>query len=230
MPVVGESATRRRLGTAGLVFVTLLALLVSIALVGLVGGRRHPLPAGLARPGLIAFDSAGDIIRESRRRHTRTSTHPRDPDNDIEAVFSPDGTRIAYLSLVASSSQVRLNVVAADATTQPPTVVAELAASEHSSGPLVPYIHIAWSPDGTRIAYTAMAGGRPQLVRGVHRMGAHAVPIGPPDIEGESPVWSPDGRQVAFRGGHFNQDRGIYVMNADGTGAPLRLTPPSRPR
>ena len=41
---------------------TLLALLVSIALVGLVGGRRHPLPAGLARPGLIAFDSAGDIF------------------------------------------------------------------------------------------------------------------------------------------------------------------------
>ena len=90
----------------------------------------------------------------------------------------------------------------------------------------MPFIHIAWSPDGTRIAYTAMAGGHPQLFV-ASLDGSASVPIGPADIEGESPVWSPDGRQVAFRGGHFNKDRGIYVMNADGTGAPLRLTPPS---
>ena len=226
MPVVGESAARRRLGTAGLVLVTLLALLVSIAVVGLIGGRRHPLPAGLARPGLIAFDSAGDIFVSPA-----DGTPPRPlttgPNDDIEAVFSPDGTQIAYLSLVAGTSQVRLNVVAADATTQPPTVVVELAASGRNGGPQVPFIHIAWSPDSTRIAYTAMAGGHPQLF--VASMdGVSPVPIGPSDIEGESPVWSPDGLQIAFKGGHFNLDRGIYVMNADGTGAPLRLTPPSR--
>ena len=50
MPAVGQSAARRRLGTAGLVFVTLLALLVSIAVVGLVGGRRHPLPRAWPGP------------------------------------------------------------------------------------------------------------------------------------------------------------------------------------
>ena len=160
MSVLGESAARRRPGTAGLVFVTLLALLVSIAVVGLVGGRRHALPAGLARPGLIAFDSAGDIF-VSAADGTPARPLTSGPDSDIEAVFSPDGTRIAYLSLVAGTSQVTLNVVAADATTQPPTVVVGLAASRYSEGPLVPFIHIAWSPDSTRIAYTAMAEAIP---------------------------------------------------------------------
>ncbi len=226
MPVVGESLARRRLGTAVLALVTLAALLASFAFVGLVGSRRHPLPTGLARPGLIAFDSGGDVF-VSLADGTLARPLTTGPDDDIEAVFSPDGTLIAYLSLVAGSSQVRLNVVAADAPTQAPTVVAELAASQHSTGPLVPYIHIAWSPDSTRIAYTALAGGNPQLfVASLN--GSASVPIGPPDIEGESPVWSPDGRQIAFRGGHFNQDRGIYVMAADGTGTPLRLTAPSR--
>ncbi len=226
LPALGQSAARRRLGTAGLAFVTLLVLLAGIAVVGLVGGRRHPLPPGLARPGLIAFDSAGDIF-VSPADGTPARPLTTGADKDIEAVFSPDGTRIAYLSLVAGTSQVTLNVVAADATTQPPTVVVKLDAIRYNEGPLVPFIHIAWSPDSTRIAYTAMAGGHPQLFV-ASLDGSAAVPIGPADIEGQSPVWSPDGRQVAFKGGHFNKDRGIYVMNADGTGAPLRLTPPSR--
>ena len=37
------------------------------------------------------------------------------------------------------------------------------------------------------------------------------------------PVWSPDGRKIAFIGGGLHTTSGIFVMNADGTGL-RRLT------
>ena len=42
-----------------------------------------------------------------------------------------------------------------------------------------------------------------------------------------SPQWSPDGTRIAFTNGS-RQQRGIWVMNADGSGL-ARLTTPDRP-
>ena len=79
----------------------------------------------------------------------------------------------------------------------------------------------SWSPDGTRIAFTAeMEGALAIAVVGANGQGF--TPLTPGDVHSVDPAWSPDGTRIAFasdREGDFD----IYVMNSDGTGA-LNLT------
>jgi len=77
----------------------------------------------------------------------------------------------------------------------------------------------AWSPDGTRIAYTTDRHGG-----GLGIMDAGGTnPVALTHGWDADPAWSPDGRQIAFtrdESGWF--DLHIYVVNPDGSG-PVRL-------
>ena len=78
----------------------------------------------------------------------------------------------------------------------------------------------AWSPDGTKIAFTRTSPNREIYVMSADGTGqANLTNHAAAD---DSPSWSPDGTAIAFdsdRDGNLE----IYVMNADGTG-PVRLT------
>lgn len=80
----------------------------------------------------------------------------------------------------------------------------------------------AWSPDGTRIAFTADLDGNAEIyviaVDGgnLQRVTWHAA-------RDEYPAWSPDGEQIAFgsqRSGNYD----IFVAPSDGDGAAQQLT------
>lgn len=82
--------------------------------------------------------------------------------------------------------------------------------------------HPAWSPDGTRIAFSTDRDGNSEI----YVMNADGTnPVNLTNDEGADdwrPMWSPDGRQIAFvtnRDGNAE----IYVMNANGTN-PINLT------
>ena len=81
--------------------------------------------------------------------------------------------------------------------------------------PVTEVASLAWSPDGTRIAFIAdRAGDRRIFVMnadgtGLVRLTDHPAGSG-------APAWSPDGRRIAFTVQRFGNDE-IFVINADGT-------------
>jgi Tol biopolymer transport system component len=83
----------------------------------------------------------------------------------------------------------------------------------------------AWSPDGTKIAFSRFTGRRYQLFV-MNADGTNAVQLTDGDGAASDAAWSPDGSRIAYTLCRGSCD--IYVMNADGSGA-RRLTYGERP-
>ena len=135
----------------------------------------------------------------------------------VSARWSPDGRRIAY------SRGGAIKVMNADG--GDPKVV--LAGGPESAAPDLCHtggFPGGWSPDGTRVIYYAAS-----LARQVGNVCTVSVDglevktvVSQPPVYNVEPVWSPDGKRIAFRSiRDGNHD--IYVVDADG-GSEQRLT------
>ena len=81
---------------------------------------------------------------------------------------------------------------------------------------------VAFSPDGSRIAYSLAEGEGAQIfVASADGSGAQKITDTAAFIN-SSPTWSPDGKRLAFVSNRFGTPQ-IFVMNADGSGV-QRLT------
>ncbi|MDO9371353.1 MAG: Tol-Pal system beta propeller repeat protein TolB [Gammaproteobacteria bacterium] len=127
----------------------------------------------------------------------------------LSPAWSPDGTRLAYVSFENKRAQIYIQEIA--------TGKRELIASYPGLNGAP-----AWSPDGTRIALTLSKDGNPEIY--VLSLAAKTLQrlTSNPAIDTE-PVWSPDGSTLVF-----TSDRGgrpqLYRMSASGSGEASRIT------
>jgi Tol biopolymer transport system component len=147
------------------------------------------------------------------RRLTRNAV----PDGD--AVWSPDGRKIAYLSR-REGTGVDVFVMNADGSDQ-------RNLTRKPGNEVAP----AWSPDGRAIMFSAVPPGQPLWVGGSRSASGPYRDVYVMNADGSDQRnlthtqeaeewpggWSPDGRTIAFstNGGQSNR---IFVINADGSG------------
>jgi Tol biopolymer transport system component len=167
-----------------------------------------PAHAGEIRNGRLAFASFRDghldvFTMQPDGGGVRDVTG--DPQPDFFPSWSPDGSRIVYVSLhVATSPLSQLFVVHAAGGRE--TQLTHLTAG----GPGNP----SWSPDGSEIAFHVSYGGAlDDEVFTIHADGSHLVQLTDNAANDSDAVWAPDGGRLAFV-----RDARVETMQPDGTG------------
>ena len=128
------------------------------------------------------------------------------------AVLSPDGSRIAYLSDQDGWARREIYTMNSDGSGKTRVSFAGDNAGWNWQQ--------NWSPDGSKIVYSH---GSSMWV--VNADGTNETALG---VNGHYPAWSPDGSQIAYQSGAGTPGGQLWVMNADGTNK-QRIDPYTNP-
>jgi dipeptidyl aminopeptidase/acylaminoacyl peptidase len=154
----------------------------------------------------------------------RTTVLVDSTSDESSATWSPDGQRIAYVERAPDRFSGVLKVIDIDTATGLPSGDSrELYRARTDRGGGWQIREPAWSPDGSTLAVVLQDSGWDKI---------HLLPVagGPPRPlttgEGEdgSPVFSPDGRTIAFTSNrHSREERHVWLVSLDDRN-PRRLT------
>jgi Tol biopolymer transport system component len=162
---------------------------------------------------MIAFEKKSDIWvmdADGSNRKNLTKTGPVDGYSitESEPSWSPDGTKIAFYKRNGRPNATDLYTINVEGTKL--RQVTDYPGSEYSPD---------WSPSGHRLTYVRSA-----RVQGARIFTIRADGTGKRLIaqDGESPVFSPDGKRIAF-----TREGDLYKVKSDGSGEPSVVDEPA---
>ncbi len=229
--------TRARFGAVPRTAVALAVLgllLVVFTAISLASGSapppKLPPPFGLARNGLIAFDSAdGDIhVADADGSDVRVFV---DSPNEVRGpAWSPDGSRLAYFEMVETGAtrnddKALVHVLDVDRKNDVDVTRGDPVIPTVYSNGVSSAAWIAWSPDSTRLALSVLA---PDADAGPNGTTYPAILVANADgsgvdrfhvpLDAMDPAWSPDGSHLVFKAQERNKDSttGVWVAGIDG--------------
>jgi Tol biopolymer transport system component len=138
-----------------------------------------------------------------------------------EPSWSPDGSRIAFTGSRAPyivNGDEEIYVINTDQSGPVYLMSAGRLTNNTSADE-----HPAWSPDGSKIAFTSSRSGDWADIYVMNTDGTGQVNVTRGGHIESHPAWSPDGSKIAFTK-YENGTQHLYVMSKDGSG-PVNLTP-----
>lgn len=174
------------------------------------------LPAQATFPGTsgrLAFSSQGDIWTVTPAGTGLLQLTATADEDEAQAVFSPDGTRIAYRRRPTAGEAYQVYVMNADGSDQRRVSTS----ADNQTQP-------AWSPDGRMLVFRRSPRGNSDgdvWAMNLDGSNPHAL-VTTPGADERYPVFSPDASRLAFTSSRDGQYE-VYAASADGA-APLRLT------
>jgi TolB protein len=161
----------------------------------------------IAFQGLFSFGQpARYVINSDGTGETLIDPGTPPPDNRIDETFSPDGTRIAFMSIREGDAEIFVS--------RPDGSSVVNVSNAHPASDHDPQ----WSPDGRRVLFVSNRHGRFELfVVNPDGTGLAQLTTAQPGCCGDQYArWSPDGRYIAFSSSHsFGGD--LVIIDADGT-------------
>jgi Tol biopolymer transport system component len=134
----------------------------------------------------------------------------KDPSNELEPSWSPDGAKIAFMS-DRNGENFDIYVMNADGSN-----VKQLTDdSANEFGPV-------WSPDGTQVVFNSDSNGNVQLFM-ISIDGSNLVQLTEDTSNSAYADWLPDGNRLVFESDRDTGDANIYAMDADGSNV-IQLT------
>ena len=200
---------------SGLASVVIAALVVCGSVTGATSATTEAVSSEIAFSGRPAFPIGSYpfaiwTVRGDGRDLTKLTRPPKDA-QDFAPAWSPDRRRIAFLRQLALGEIPRRGYVS-----RLDLMVMNIDGSAPRQLPSANGHGLAWSPDGTRIAFGKDYAGD-KWIWTIKPDGSDADPLAP----GQHPSWSPSGRQIAFTGhesgSYAGKDAETFVMNADGS-------------
>jgi Tol biopolymer transport system component len=174
----------------------LIALLLAAAAVFIGSQPRLPAPFGVARSGLVAFETGGDIYKADPETGVATPI-VTGPETDLAPRFSRDGTHVVFERKLGPIGPGQLYVARSDGSgltlvTPEPIILTPSLIGE-------PWQQYDFSPDGRSVLFASSAGGEANLsIAQSDGSGVRQLDVG---IAVYEPSFRPpDGAEILFVG------------------------------